>query len=374
MITEQEVKQTQKGGEAVRLEGFDYIEFYVGNVHQAAYFYRTAFGFTPLAYVGLETGERERVSFVMQQNDIRLMLTSGLTPDDPVSQHVNLHGDSVKDIAFTVNDAARAFEETVKRGARPVSEPTVLEDEDGQVIKATIGAFGDTVHTFIQRRDFKGGFLPRFNAFVNPSPPAAQIGLQEIDHIAVSAEEGRLEEWVHFYKEVLNFEQTHQEDVETKYSAMSSKVVQNSSGSVKFPIVVPASGKRKSQVDEYLTFHRGAGAQHIALLSSNIERTVRALRAAGINFLRTPDTYYDVLEERLGKMADEDVEILRELSILVDRDPSGYLLQIFTQPLQSRPTVFWEIIERKGALGFGGGNIKALFEAMEREQALRRNL
>ena len=374
MIIEQEISEIQKRSEtAIRLEGFDYVEFYVGNVQQAAYFYRTAFGFTPVAYVGLETGEREHVSFVMKQNDIRLVLTAGLAADSPASHHVNVHGDSIKDIAFTVNDAARAFEETVKRGARPVMEPTVLEDSDGLAIKATIGAFGDTVHSFIERRNFNGRFLPHYKKLDDPLP-ATSLGLKEIDHIAVSAEAGRLEEWVHFYKEVLNFHQSHQENVETEYSAMSSKVVQNSSGSVKFPIVVPANGKRKSQVDEYLAFHQGAGAQHIALLSSNIEQTVRALRASQISFLRTPDTYYEMLEERLGKIADEDIEVLRELNILVDRDPGGYLLQIFTQPLQTRPTVFWEIIERKGALGFGGGNIKALFEALEREQARRKNL
>jgi|SRR6185369_1150768 len=372
MIIEQEISQLQKETEAaVCLQGFDYIELYVGNVQQAAYFYRTAFGFTPVAYIGLETGERQHVSFVMKQNDIRLVLTAGLTPDSPASRHVNVHGDSIKDIAFTVDDATRAFETTVQRGARPVMEPALMEDSDGQVIKATIGAFGDTVHSFVERRDFSGPFMPQFNKV--EALPVASLSLREIDHIAVSAEEGQLGEWVHFYQTVLNFHQSHEANVETEYSAMSSKVVQNSSGSVKFPIVVPANGKRKSQVDEYLTFHKGAGAQHVALLSSNIEQTVRALRASRINFLRTPDTYYDHLEERLGKIADEDIEVLRELNILVDRDSSGYLLQIFTQPVQTRPTLFWEIIERKGALGFGGGNIKALFEALEREQSLRKN-
>lgn len=373
MIIEQEISEKRNDGEAaVCLHGFDHIEFYVGNVRQAAYFYRTAFGFTPIGFVGLETGEREHVSFVMQQNDIRLVLTGGLTVDSPASRHVNIHGDSIKDIAFTVNDATRAFDETVKRGARPIMEPVVMEDAEGQVIKATIGAFGDTVHSFVERRNFNGRFLPQFKNIDNQ--PAVSLGLQEVDHVAVSAEEGRLDEWVHFYQSVLNFHQSHQENVETDYSAMNSKVVQNSSGSVKFPIVVPAIGKRKSQVDEYLTFHKGAGAQHIALCCDNITHAVRALRASQIAFLRTPNTYYDVLEERLGKITDEDVEVLRELNILVDRDSSGYLLQIFTQPLQTRPTVFFELIERKGALGFGGGNIKALFEALESEQALRQNL
>lgn len=373
MIIEQEISEKRNNEEAaVCLHGFDYIEFYVGNVQQAAYFYRTVFGLTPVGFVGLETGERQHVSFVMKQNDIRLVLTAGLTVDSPASQHVNIHGDSIKDIAFTVSDATCAFEETVKRGARPVMEPVVIEDAGGQIIKATIGAFGDTVHSFIERRNFHGRFLPHFKNIDHQ--PTSSIGLQEVDHIAVSAEEGRLDELVHFYKSILNFHQSHQENVETEYSAMSSKVVQNGSGSVKFPIVVPANGKRKSQVDEYLTFHRGAGAQHIALRSNKIEQTVRALREKQLGFLRTPNTYYDVLEERLGKIGDEDIEVLRELNILVDRDAHGYLLQIFTQPLQTRPTVFFEIIERKGALGFGGGNIKALFEALEREQASRKNL
>ncbi|HWS53157.1 MAG TPA: 4-hydroxyphenylpyruvate dioxygenase [Pyrinomonadaceae bacterium] len=372
MITEQEVTR-QQAGEAVRLKGIDYIELYVGNVPQAAHFYRTAFGFTPVAYAGLETGERDRLSVALRQNDVRLLLTSGLTPDGPVAAHVNRHGDSVKDIAFAVDDAEAVFEAAVSRGARPVAEPEALEDEQGRVVRASVAAFGDTVHSFVERADFGGPFLPAYRP-VERAPAAAPAGLLAIDHVAVSAEAGTLDRWVDFYETVFGFAQTHEEEVETEYSAMNSKVVQNRGGSVKFPIVVPASGKRRSQVDEYLTFHGGAGAQHVALSTDSITRAVRTLRANGIEFLKTPGSYYDLLEKRLGKMLAEDEAELRELNILADRDAHGYLLQIFTRHVQSRPTVFWEIIQREGAVGFGGGNIKALFEAMEREQALRQTL
>lgn len=372
MITEQKVL-TRAASEAVRIKGFDYVEFYVGNVPQAVHFYRTAFGFTPVAFVGLETGERDNLSVVLQQNDIRLLLTSAVTPGGPVARHVQRHGDSVKDIAFTVEDAEAAFEAAVRRGARPASEPTVLEDEQGQVVRASVRAFGDTVHSFIQRGEFEGKFLPNFREIKDP-PPASPVGLTTIDHIAVSAEADTLDEWVNFYEEVFDFRQTQQEEVETEYSAMNSKVVQNETGSVKFPIVTPAQGLRRSQVDEYLSFHGGAGAQHIALASDSITDSVRVLRSNGIEFLRTPGSYYDMLASRLGEVPSEDLDELRRLNILVDRDPRGYLLQIFTRHVQSRPTLFWEIIQRRGAVGFGGGNVKALFQAMEREQALRGTL
>jgi 4-hydroxyphenylpyruvate dioxygenase len=362
-----------KGNNEAQLLDIDYVEFYVGNAFQAAHFYASTFGLPTVARAGLETGAKDRVSFLTRLNEIRMIFTSSLRPDGAIAEHVRLHGDSVKDIAFRVRGAAQAFESAVRRGARPVMEPTVYEDEDGRVVKATIAAFGDTVHSFIERDAYRGdAFFPQYRKHPNPLFPVSN-GLLAFDHIAVSVEAGKLDRWVDFYGEVLGFHQSHQEDVSTEYSAMNSKVVQNSTGQIVFPIVEPALGKRKSQIDEYLSFHCGPGAQHIALLSSDIVKTVRTLRNNGIEFLYTPDTYYDGLEERIGKL-EEDIQPLREQNILVDRDGSGYLKQVFTKPLQSRPTVFMEIIAREGARGFGGGNIKALFDAMEREQALRENL
>jgi 4-hydroxyphenylpyruvate dioxygenase len=372
VMIEEEVSSSKKQG-FPQLKGYDYIEFYVGNAHQAAHFYRTAFGFTPVAYQGLETGARDRVSYVMEQRNIRLVLTSALYHTDPIAEHVLIHGDGVKDIAFTVTDAEHAFAETVRRGAQPIMEPTVFEDKGGQVVKATIAAYGDTVHSFIQRKDYQGNFFPDFIAIKNPPTPPIKPCLAAIDHVAISLEPGQLDQWVRFYQEVLGFHASHEEDIETQYSAMNSKVVQNNTGRVKFPMVEPAQGRRKSQIEEYLAYYRGPGVQHIALLSSDIVETVRALRSTGNEFLRTPDAYYEMLEERVGKV-EENMEELREQHILVDRDEWGYLLQIFTKPLQSRPTVFMEAIQRKGARGFGSGNIKALFEALEREQARRGNL
>jgi 4-hydroxyphenylpyruvate dioxygenase len=363
----------EKGNNEAQLLDIDYVEFYVGNAFQAAHFYASTFGLPTVARAGLETGARDSVSFLTRLNEIRMIFTSSLRPDGAIAEHVRLHGDSVKDIAFRVRGAAQAFESAVRRGARPVMEPTVYEDEDGRVVKATIAAFGDTVHSFIERDAYRGdAFFPQYRKHPSPLFPISN-GLLAFDHIAVSVEAGKLDRWVDFYREVLGFHQSHQEDVSTEYSAMNSKVVQNSTGQIVFPIVEPASGKRKSQIDEYLSFHCGPGAQHIALLSSDIVKTVRTLRNNGIEFLYTPDTYYDGLEERIGKL-EEDIQPLREQNILVDRDGNGYLKQVFTKPLQSRPTVFMEIIAREGARGFGGGNIKALFDAMEREQALRENL
>jgi 4-hydroxyphenylpyruvate dioxygenase len=354
------------------LQGFDYIELYVGNARQAAHFYRTALGFTPIAYSGLETGMRDRASIVVQQNEVTLMLTSPLTPDSPVAEHVKLHGDDVKDIAFTVPDAAAAFEFAVGRGAKPLLPPTVIEDPHGSIKKATIGAFGDTVHSFIERDGKGSNFFPTFQPIEN-SAPSAQTGLTSIDHVALSVAPSQLNELVDFYNHTLNFHHSFTEDIVTDYSSMNSKVVENGSGRIKFPIVEPGTGKRKSQIEEYLTFHHGPGAQHIALTSDDITATVRTLRANGNEFLPTPRTYYDTLLQRVGDI-EEDVDVLRELSILVDRDEWGYLMQIFTKPLLNRPTVFLEIIQRKRAKGFGSGNIKALFQAMEREQAARGNL
>jgi 4-hydroxyphenylpyruvate dioxygenase len=354
------------------LKGFDHLELYVGNAHQAAHFYRTALGFKPVAYAGLETKVRNRVSFVVEQHNVRLVLTSGLDPDDPISEHVKLHGDGVRDIAFAVQGAAQIFEETVRHGARPVMEPTVFEDEMGQMVKATIAAYGDTVHSFVERDGYGGAFLPGYQPIKSPAS-ACPTGIREIDHLAVNVEPHRLDNWIDYYNHVLGFHQSHQEDILTEESSMNSKVVENSNGQIKFPIIEPNSSRRKSQIEEFLSFYHGPGVQHIALSCDDIVKTVRQLRENGIEFLSTPGSYYDLLEERIGKI-EEDVDALRELSILVDRDKWGYLMQIFTKPLQSRPTVFLELIQRKMARGFGGGNIKALYQAVEREQALRGNL
>jgi 4-hydroxyphenylpyruvate dioxygenase len=370
-MTAEELRQRDNNGFEL-LKGFDHIEMYVGNARQAAHFYRTAFGFKPIAHSGLETGVRDRASIVVQQNDIKLMLTSALTPDSPVAEHVKLHGDDVKDIAFAVDDAAMAFDVAVKNGAPAILPPTVIEDSEGRITKATIGAFGDTVHSFIQRDGTDSSFFPTFQVIENP-PPAVPTGLTSIDHVAVSVEPAQLNGLVDFYNRVLNFHHSFTEDIVTNYSSMNSKVVENRSGLIKFPIVEPAPGQRKSQIEEYLAFHHGPGAQHIALTSDDMLATVRALRANGNEFLVTPNSYYDMLPERVGEI-DEDIDELRELNILVDRDDWGYLMQIFTKPLLNRPTVFLEIIQRKRAKGFGSGNIKALFQAMEREQAARGNL
>ena len=361
-----------KRDDFVSLKGIDYIEFYVGNAHQAAHFYRTTFGFLPVAYAGLETGVRDRVSFIMEQGQIRLILTAATSPDSEVAEHVRLHGDGIKDIAFVVDDATQVFAVAVERGATPVMEPSLFEDEECRLIKSTIGACGHTVHSFTQRDGPQRAFFPQYQAM----PKASQVlptGLETIDHIAISVERGALDQWIDFYKIVLGLHQSHQEDIFTEYSAMNSKVVQNVNGSIKFPIMEPALGRRKSQIEEYLEFNHGPGAQHVALLSNSIVETVRQLRENGIEFLRSPDTYYQALESRIGKI-DEDIVSLRDLNILADRDQWGYLLQIFSKPIQSRPTLFIEIIQRAGARGFGAGNILALFEAVEREQAMRGNL
>lgn len=371
IIAEPEAEDvTQK--ESLQIQGIDYVEFYVGNATQATHFYRHAFGLTPIAYSGLETGAHDHVSCVVEQRKVRMIFTSALNPESPVAAHVNLHGDGVKDIAFKVKDATQAFAYAVKRGAQPVMEPTVLENEKGYVIKATIGSFGDTVHSFIERNNYTGTFLPNF-AGLNDLAPIPATYLAATDHLAISVQQGSLDRWTDFYKEALGFRQTDERDIITENSALNSKVVQNSTGLIKLVLMEPAPGKRKSQIEEYLDFYRGAGTQHVAMLSSNIFKSVAALRATGISFLQAPDSYYDMLEDRIGKI-DEDMKALRELHILVDRDEWGYLMQVFTKPVQSRPTVFMEIIQRVGARGFGGGNVLALFKAMEREQALRGNL
>ncbi len=357
------------------INGTDYLEFYVGNAKQAAYFYRTAFGFQLVAYAGPETGLRDRASYVLQQNKIRLVLTTPMHPGTELAAHIDKHGDGVKTLALWVDDARKSWEETTKRGAQSVSEPRVLQDEHGEVVIASIKTYGDTVHTFVERKNYSGVFLPGFQAVesaYNPTP----VGLLYVDHCVGNVELGKMNDWVKFYEDVMGFKLLltfDDKDISTEYSALMSKVVSNGSGYIKFPINEPAEGKKKSQIDEYLEFYHGPGVQHIAVATNDIVHTVSALRDRGIDFLRVPSSYYDELLDRVGQI-DEDIAPLRDLGILVDRDEEGYLLQIFTKPVEDRPTVFFEIIQRKGAKSFGKGNFKALFESIEREQALRGNL
>ena len=358
------------------LNGTDYVEFYVGNARQAAYYYRAAFGMKLVAYKGPETGTRDRASYLVQQDKIRFVLTTALSPDGEIADHVKLHGDGVHEIALWVDDAASAYRETTKRGARGVLEPTILKDEHGEVRISAIGAYGDTLHGFIERKDYRGVFLPGYRAVDGDDPVSRPVGLKYIDHMVANVGWGQMNAWVGFYRDVMGF-QLYQhfddKDISTEYSALMSKVMSNGNGRVKFPINEPATGKRKSQIEEYLEFYHGPGVQHIAMATDDIIGTVSKLRAQGIEFLRVPTTYYDDLVERCGKI-DEPVDQLAELGILVDRDDEGYMLQIFTKPVEDRPTLFYEVIQRKGSRSFGKGNFKALFEAIEREQGLRGNL
>jgi len=358
------------------LLGLDYVEFYVGNAKQASYFYRSAFGFRLIGYRGPETGNRDSASYLLEQGNIRFVLTTALAPESPIAQHVHLHGDGVKDIAMQVEDATAAFEETVRRGAEPAMEPTVLEDEHGRVVLAAIKTYGDTIHTFVERKNYNGLFLPGFQPMEDPYWNPEPVGLRAIDHIVGNVYLGEMNQFVDFYARVMGFRNLisfDDKDISTEYSALMSKVMASGDDRIKFPINEPAAGKRKSQIEEYLEFYRGQGVQHIALLTDNILDTVREMRDRGIQFLYVPNTYYDDLQQRVGKI-DEPVDELQKLGILVDRDDEGYLLQIFTKPVQDRPTLFYEIIQRKGARSFGKGNFKALFEALEREQARRGNL
>jgi 4-hydroxyphenylpyruvate dioxygenase len=359
------------------IKGWDHIEFYVGNARQAAVYYQATFGFVPVAYSGLETGVRDRTSYVMQQGKIRFVLTTALTPDSPIAQHVLLHGDGVKDIALQVPDAEKAYKEALARGARSAMEPTVLKDDFGQVKRSAIYTYGETLHSFIERDDYAGVFLPNFVAVeATDTQRARGSGLAAIDHVVGNVELGKMNDWVKFYEDVMGFKQMiHFTDkaISTEYSALMSKVMEGGHGKIKFPINEPAVGKKKSQIDEYLEYYRGPGVQHIAMITGDIIETVRKLQAQGVEFIKGVPTYYDELEGRVGKI-DEPIEELAKLGILVDRDDDGYLLQIFTRNVQDRPTVFFEVIQRKGARGFGEGNFKALFEAIEREQALRGNL
>jgi 4-hydroxyphenylpyruvate dioxygenase len=357
------------------LLGTDYVEFYVGNAKQAAFFYKTAFGFQSLAYSGLETGNRDKVSYVVRQGKITLVLSTPLNSKHPINEHLRKHGDGVRAYAMTVDDADSAFMETTKRGAKAFKEPYALKDENGTVKISSIHTYGDTINVFVERRNYKGVFLPGFQKWesdYNPEP----VGLKYLDHAVGNVELGKMNEWVEYYEKVMGFHNLitfDDKDISTEYSALMSKVVSNGNGYIKFPINEPAEGKKKSQIDEYLEFYEGPGVQHLALATDDIIHTVSELRKRGVEFLSVPDTYYQDLSQRVGHI-DEDMSIIRKLDILVDRDEEGYLLQIFTKPVEDRPTLFFEIIERKGAKSFGKGNFKALFEAIEREQAKRGNL
>ncbi len=358
------------------LNGTDYVEFWVGNARQAAHFYRTAFGFRLAAYRGPETGTRDRASYVLVQNKIRFVLTTALQPDHPVAEHVRAHGDGVKDIALWVDDADAAGRATVERGARSVREPETVRDEHGEVRLSAIATYGDTIHTFVERRRYSGVFLPGYVGVDREDRISRPVGLKHIDHMVGNVGWGEMNRWVNFYHDVMGFKMFKHfddKDISTDYSALMSKVMSNGNERVKFPINEPAEGKRKSQIEEYLEYYRGPGVQHIAMATDNIIETVGALRDQGVHFLRVPNTYYEDLVTRVGKI-DEPIGELQDLGILVDRDDEGYMLQIFTRPVEDRPTLFYEVIQRKGSRSFGKGNFKALFEAIEREQARRGNL
>ena len=358
------------------LQDVDYIEHYVGNAKQACHFYQTVFGFELKAYSGLETGNRDRVSYLLQQGNIRFLVTSSLNSRSPIAKHIAQHGDGVHDIAMHVEDVDRAYKETVKRGAKGMEKPHDLEDEHGTIRKAAIATYGDTIHTLINRSNYEGIFMPGFQPTESPIKNIDPVGVQYVDHCVGNVEKGKMNEWVDFYRDVMGFTQYihfDDQDISTEYSALMSKVMAGGRGMIKFPINEPAEGKKKSQIEEFLDFYEGPGVQHIALLTGDIIKTVKELKGRGLEFLHVPTTYYEQLENRVGKI-DEPITELQELGILVDRDNEGYLLQVFSKPVVDRPTFFFEIIQRKGARGFGKGNFKALFEAIEREQDKRGNL
>lgn len=357
------------------INGTDYIEFYVGNAKQSALYYQYAFGYELIAYRGPETGTKDHASYLLKQGKIRIVLTSPIQKVGAIAEHIFQHGDGVKVIALWVDDAAQSWKETTSRGAESVAMPQTLSDEHGEVITASIKTYGETIHTFVERKNYKGVFLPGFKSRKS-TYQSKPIGLQYIDHCVGNVALGEMNKWVEFYEKVMGFTLLitfDDEDISTEYSSLMSKVVSNGNGFIKFPINEPASGKKKSQIEEYLDFYNGAGVQHIAIASDDIIHTVSELRKRGVEFLEVPESYYKDLLERVGEI-DEDLKPLQDLNILVDRDEEGYLLQIFTKPVQDRPTVFYEIIQRKGAKSFGKGNFKALFEAIEREQGLRGNL
>jgi 4-hydroxyphenylpyruvate dioxygenase len=357
------------------INGTDYIEFYVGNARQAAYYYRAAFGFTLTAYAGLETGVRDRTTYVVQQGKIRFLLTTPLQPEHPINSHLILHGDGVRDIALWVDDAEAAYRETTMRGARGILEPTTLSDKDGTVRKSAIAIYGDTIHTFVERKDYRGVFMPGFKGF-GTDTVARPVGLKYVDHCVGNVELGKMNAWVDFYSRVMGFrlyQHFDDNDISTEYSALMSKVMANGNDRIKFPINEPAPGKKKSQVEEYLDYYRAPGVQHIAMATDDIIDTVTRLRNQGVDFLKVPPSYYEALRGRVGSI-EEPVDVLQNLGILVDRDDQGYMLQIFSRPVEDRPTLFYEIIQRRGSRSFGKGNFKALFEALEREQEMRGNL
>ncbi|GAA0874131.1 4-hydroxyphenylpyruvate dioxygenase [Wandonia haliotis] len=362
------------------LLGTDYVEFYVGNAKQAAHYYKTAFGFQSLAYAGLETGVKDRASYVLKQDKIRLVLTTALTSDSPIGEHVKKHGDGVKIVALWVEDARSAWEETTKRGAKSFMEPTVEEDEHGKIVRAGIYTYGETVHMFVERKEYNGIFLPGYEEWTSDYNPAP-TGLKFIDHMVGNVGWGEMNTWVKWYEDVMgfvNFLSFDDKQIHTEYSALMSKVMSNGNGRIKFPINEPAEGKKRSQIEEYLDFYEGAGVQHIAVATDDIITTVSDLRSRGVEFLSTPPrSYYEAIPERLGEhmgMMKEDINELEKLGIMIDADEEGYLLQIFTKPVEDRPTLFYEIIQRMGARGFGAGNFKALFESIEREQEKRGTL
>ncbi len=358
------------------LEGTDYVEFYVGNAKQAAHFYMSAFGFQALAYAGPETGVKDRASYAVRQHKLTFVLTTPLRTDNPIADHVYRHGDGVKALSLRVPDATSAWEETTKRGAKSYMEPTRLKDNDGEVVMSGIHTYGETIHLFIERKNYNGAFMPGYRPWNNPYFKPADTGLLYVDHCVGNVGWNQMNPWVKFYEEVMGFKNIlsfDDEDISTEYSALMSKVMSSGNGFVKFPINEPAKGKKKSQVEEYLEFYNGEGCQHVAMATNDIVKTVRDLQSRGVEFLKVPTSYYDDLLDRVGHI-DEDLAPLRELGILVDRDNEGYLLQLFSKPVEDRPTLFFEIIQRKGAKSFGKGNFKALFEAIEREQEARGNL
>lgn len=358
------------------LQGTDYVEFYVGNAKQAAHYYMSAFGFQALAYAGPETGVKDRASYAVRQYKLTLVLTTPIRPGNDIADHIYRHGDGVKALALRVDDATDAWEQTTKRGGKSYLEPKKIKDEQGEVVLSGIHTYGDTVHLFVERKNYNGAFMPGFRPWSNPHFAPADTGLLYVDHCVGNVGWNQMNPWVKFYEEVMGFRNIlsfDDEDISTEYSALMSKVMSNGNGYVKFPINEPAEGKKKSQVEEYLEFYNGEGVQHVAMATADIVKTVRDLMSRGVEFLKVPNSYYDDLLDRVGHI-DEDLEPLKELGILVDRDNEGYLLQLFTKPVEDRPTLFFEIIQRKGAKSFGKGNFKALFEAIEREQEARGNL
>lgn len=375
-VTERSEKSTATQNDFLPIHGTDHVEFYVGNAKQAAYFYRAAMGFSIVAYRGPETGTRHRVSYVLQQNKIRFVLTTPLLPSGEIADHIVRHGDGVRSIALWVDDAESAWEETTRRGARGVQAPVTVEDDSGKGRLSSIALYGDTIHTFVERGGYRGVFLPGFVEVPGPDRVARPTGLIHIDHMVGNVGWGEMNTWVEFYERVMGFrmfKHFDDEDISTEYSALMSKVMASGNERIRFPINEPAEGRRKSQIEEYLDFYGGPGVQHIAMATQDIITSVTQLRDQGVEFLSIPTTYYEELTARVGRI-DEPIDELARLGILVDRDDEGYMLQIFTKPVQDRPTLFYEIIQRKGSRSFGKGNFKALFEAIEREQALRGNL